>query len=102
MVVDNPGTARLCFEWTLTATATGSTVRFTNASEDEPPLTLTGVTTGHVVVAYGHDRTVTDNGADAPALVAPGSGWPALLPGSNSITVTGATVWTLTYTPLYL
>jgi hypothetical protein len=97
----NPGTAPLCFEWTLTVTAVSSTVRFANLSEDEPPLTLTGVTVGHTLVAYGSNRTVTDNGADAPALVAPGSGWPALLPGSNDLDVSGGS-WSLVYTPLYL
>ncbi len=88
-------------QWTLTVTASAATISFSNASEDEPALVLTGVTIGHAIVVDGSTRTVTDNGVAAPARIAAGSGWPALIPGDNDITVTGAT-GTLTFHPLYV
>lgn len=88
-------------KWTLTVTATAATVKFVNDTESEPALVLTGVTVGHVVVVDGSARTVTDNGVAAPALIAAGSGWPALLPGENTLTVTGGT-GTFTFHPLYI
>ena len=99
--INNPGNAPLCFQWELTIVASGSTIVVTNVDEDEPPLVLSGITTGHTIVIDGEARTVTDNGSSAPNKVQPGSGWPALLPGPNSMTISGGT-GTFTFTPLYL
>ena len=52
------------------------------------------------VVVDGHGRNVTVNGADGINKVVPGSGWPFLHPGSNSLTITGGT-GTFDHVPLY-
>lgn len=88
--------------WTLTLTAFGSTITFSNAQDvDEPGLTISGLSAGQTVVVDGHGRNVTVNGADGINKVASGSGWPFLYPGDNTLTITGGT-GTLTHTPLYV
>ena len=101
MPISNPGNAPLCFQWELTVVASGSVVVVSNADEEEPPLVLSGAINGHTIVVDGESRTVTDNGSSAPTLVQAGSGWPALIPGSNNFTVSGGS-GTFTFTPLYL
>lgn len=101
MAVNNPGNAPLCSQWRLTVVAFAATVTIHNDSDTEPALVLAGVTPGHTIVVDGAARTVTDNGTARPTLVAAGSGWPALIPGTNGFTVAGGT-GTFTFTPLYL
>lgn len=101
MAVNNPGNAPLCSQWRLTVVASAATVVIANTNDTEPPLVLAGVTPGRTIVVDGAARTVTDNGTLRPTLVAPGSGWPALVPGANGFSVAGGT-GTFTFTPLYL
>jgi hypothetical protein len=86
--------------YVLVATVTTAPVVFSNAADDEPGLTLTGVT--GVVTIDGRARTVTSSGGvDLYGSLVAGSGWPVLAPGSNTLTLTGAT-GALTYRPAYL
>lgn len=102
VTITNPGTAPYTFRWTLTVTPWSGTVRVSNAADaGEPPLILTGTAAVAELVVNGAARTVTADAVNAPQLVAPGSGWPALVPGDNELTVVGAS-GTLAYTALYL
>lgn len=97
--ITNPGHAATD-RYTVTLTATDSPVTFANAADLEPDLTLTDLT--GTVILNGRNRTVTDgDGDDLYGHLAAGSGWPILAPGSNAITLTGAT-GTVTYRPAYL
>ena len=88
--------------WTLTLTASGSTITFSNAQDvGEPGLTISGLSAGQTVVIDGHGRNVTVNGSNGINKVVPGSGWPFLFPGDNTLTITGGT-GTLDHTPLYV
>ena len=101
MAINNPGTAPVCTQWQLTITASAARITVANPTDTEPPLVLTGVVSGHSIVVDGAARTVLDNGTPHPTLVAPGSGWPGLVPGPNAFTVVGGT-GTFRFTPLYL
>lgn len=88
--------------WTLTLTASGSTITFVNATDvGEPGLTISGLSAGQTVVVDGHGRNVTVNGSNGINKVVPGSGWPFLHPGNNTLTITGGT-GTLDHVPLYV
>lgn len=102
MIVTNPGNAALCDRWELTFAPAGGDVVFANAAESEPPLVFTNLAGLSTVVVNGRSRTVLGNGAARPGLVKPGSGWPCLIPGDQTVTVTGAATWTLTFKALYL
>lgn len=71
----------------ITVTTTGNTV--VEHVQTGDTLTLSGVT-GATVVSC-RSKTVTQAGVPAPGLMVPSHGrWLRMLPGSNSITVTGA------------
>lgn len=93
----NPGSAP-SDRWVLTVDIT--TAPFTVATGgDEPALTVEAL---GPVILDGRSRTATDDlGGDLYGTIAPGSGWPTLLPGSYPVTLTGGT-GTLTYRPAYL
>lgn len=101
MPITNPGTAPHSFKWTATLTASASSIRVINNTEDEPPLIIDGLTAGQSVVIQGEPRMVIRSGTPSPALVQPGSTWPALLPGVNDVAISGGT-GTFSYTPEYL
>lgn len=88
--------------WTLNLVASATTVRFAVAEDTtSPSFALRDLTVGDVVVVDGNARTVTVAGVAAPAKLAPGAGWPALQPGANTCSLTGAT-GSVTFHPLYL
>lgn len=79
--------------WELDLTPTGGSVTFANLDDDEPALGLVDVSGGVLVDGRGHDVTGT-------ATLGAGHGWPVLLPGENTLSLTGAT-GLLTYRPAY-
>lgn len=101
-VVTHAGNAPLNDEWTLTVQPGAAEVTFTNAAEDEPSLKLTGVGGFTEIVVNGRGRIVLADSVARPELVKAGSGWPCLIPGLQTVTVTGATTWSLTFKNLYL
>lgn len=79
--------------WELDLTPTGATITFANLDDDEPSLGLLDVAGGVLLDGHGHDVTGT-------ATLAPGYGWPVLLPDESMLALTGAT-GVLTYRPAY-
>lgn len=101
-VVSNPGNAPVNDSWVLWFEPSGDEVTFTNAAEDEPPLKFTGVSGFADVVVNCRGRIVLADGVSHPEKVKPGSGWPMLVPGDQTVTVTGAANWQITFKALYL
>jgi hypothetical protein len=97
--VNNIGNAE-CRRWHLTLVPSATTVTFFNAAIDEPALVLVNVT-GALVMIDGYGHNINMDGLSAYQLVAPGSGWPFLMPGLNTVTLTGAT-GTLQFNPVYI
>lgn len=99
-VIANLGNAPTNDSWSMVLTPSGSTVKVTNGASGEPPLVIdtTGVSE---LTLDGYQRTLFADSVQSPFLVTPGSGWMQLVPGNQSVTVSGAT-GTLTYVPLYL
>lgn len=90
--VHHAGSAPLNPKWLLTITDPGVTVVFANATDvGEPPLVLADCSSYSELVVDGEARTVLADDVATPGLVQAGSGWPMLLPGDNSVTVTGGT-----------
>lgn len=102
MIVTNPGNAPGNDRWELTFTPGAGEVAFANAAENEPPLKFWGLAGVGTVRVNGRSRTVLADGAARPTLVKPGSGWPCLIPGDQTVTVSGAASWSLTFKALYL
>ncbi len=84
----------------MVLTPSGSTVTVTNGAISEPPLVIDATGVAELTLD-GYQRTLFADGAQSPFLVTPGSGWMQLVPGDQSVTVSGAS-GTLTYTTLYL
>lgn len=101
-VIDNPGNAPLNDRWVLWFEPSADEVTFANAAEDEPALKLTDLTGISDVVVNCRGRIVVADNVSHPELVKPGSGWPMLIPGEQTVTVTGAANWQLTFKALYL
>jgi phage-related protein len=99
-IIANLGNAPVNDRWSMVLTTSGSTVTITNGASGEPPLVID--TSGVAELTLdGYQRTLFADSVQSPFLVTPGSGWMQLVPGNQSVTVTGAT-GTLTYTTLYL
>lgn len=79
--------------WELDLTVSASSVTLANASDDEPTLGL--VDASGTVLLDGRTHDVTGSAA-----LGPGYGWPVLVPGVNTLTLTGAT-GDLTYRPAF-
>jgi hypothetical protein len=101
-VVTHAGNAPLNDRWVLTFIPGAAEVTFTNAAEDEPPLKFTGVGGFSEVVVNGRSRVVLADTVAHPEIVKAGSGWPCLVPGAQTVTVTGSSNWSLTFKNLYL
>lgn len=85
--------------YSIELAVTEAYVTLDNSAEDEPALTLVDVPTPAIL--DGRARTVVDDGGvDRYGHLAPGSGWPVLFPGANTLSLSGAT-GTLTYRPAY-
>lgn len=99
-LIANPGNAPLNDRWVMTLTPTAGTIRIHQAAQDEPDLVIDGTGVSELVVT-GYDRAVFDGPTYDIGRVQPGSGWMQLVPGNQTITVTGAT-YTLSFPALYL
>lgn len=76
--------------WTLELTRTGAASSLENDLDSEPGLSLAAG--AETLILDGRVRTVkTAGGDDRYALVQPGSGWPVLEEGANTLTLTGGT-----------
>lgn len=84
--------------WTLELTRTGSASSIENDEDSEPGLSL--VAGSSTLDLDGRARTILDAGNDAYGQLSPGSGWPILVAGTNTLTVTGASA-SLTFRPAY-
>lgn len=95
--ITNPGDA-VTDRYTLELVRSGAASSFSNADDDEPGLSL--VAGSETLSLDGRARTIRTTSADAYGLLSPGSGWPILVAGTNTITLAGAT-GTLVYRPAF-
>lgn len=83
--------------WSLTLTRTGAASSFDVAEDEEPGLSLEAGSS--TLVLDGRAKTIVE-GSTVIYPVAPASGWPMIVDGTNTITLTGAT-GSLTYRPAF-
>jgi hypothetical protein len=83
--------------WSLTLTRTGATSSIEVAEYDEPALALEAGSS--TLELDGRSRTIVE-GAEVVYPVLPGSGWPKIVEGTNTLTLTGAS-GTLIYRPAF-
>lgn len=97
-IVDHQGDG-ISDRWILDLTRTGAATSLSNDLDSEPDLALAAGAEGLII--DGRNRTVkTVAGDDRYALVQPGSGWPVLEEGNNTLTLTGGT-GDLTFRPAF-
>lgn len=98
-IVVNDGTAPTD-RVTVTVDAAGTPFTLVNAADENKTIRAIGIPSGDHDISL-RSRTVTKGVADAYSILSPTNQWFRLMPGSNSLTLSGATSVDVAWEPAY-